>query len=309
MWQAFGILILSHDHLSLLLIHCLNISTHHFCFEDQEFQKAKAELVQQMQETTHAQKMMDSLELNSKYFNVGVYDDSGKPADTGDQKPSWYGTKDLNHSKDINITGLPDPGNYTSNYNRDKYGRRVPVHQYSGIGDPMKTGMDFSEKSPAPRRSMTTYERHRDPDWLPRDAYMKQSKADQSELAIQLPPNIQHTFGSRICRSVLNDKDKVDSSMDDQKRLEASFYRIRDGKRSAFKLPSDNIDPVYEGLSHAVRQNMFPGYTYNHKKSLTKSVYSQDVHNRRLKDPDKWRYQRDELSKYFCSRKLYLVNC
>ena len=277
---------------------CTNMNNGYLLFTDITLDETKRTIEKQIKETERAKKMLDVLETNSKYFSVGIYDESARDNPSRDEKShQWFKRSDLKHAKDINIIGLEK--SHTLNYNRDRYDKKSDTHQYSLIGDPLRPGMDFSGEKSGNGNLRPRYTRAQDPSWLPKEAYMKKKEEDPflSEVPVDLPPNIQHTFGSTICKSVLSDKDKIEETIKDQEMIKSNFYKTRRNHGKKFVLPSDVADPVYESLSQSVRQNMFPGFTFNHTKGLTKSVYTDDVFKNRLKDPDQWRCQRDELSK------------
>lgn len=263
---------------------------------DVKFEESKEAVSSQLKEHAQAKKLLDVLETNSKFFNVGVRDSDLRPTSETDKEHQWFKQGDLKHSDDINIIGFE--GKTTKNYNRDRYEKKPDTHMYSLHGDPLRKGMDFAEKARDPSNAME-YSRARDPSWLPREAYIPKRQRDPEldNLAIDLPANIQHAFGTKICKQVLSDPVKVTDAVKEQDELRASFYKTRRKQRQKFVPPSVNTDPLYESLSNSVRQNMFPGYSYNQHKSLHRDVYSEDVFKNRIKDPDQWRYQRDELSK------------
>ena len=249
------------------------------------------EFVKQVKQASRARNLISTLEEKSKYFAVGskMENEGGNYAGG---RHEWMTEKDLDHAEDINIVGL-----HGKNYNRAKYQERPPVHQYSVIGDPMKLGMDFplKETSLAPR--VKKPHRHKGPDWLPKEHFMFPKTEPKPTSAISLPPNIQHQFGTKICNAVLSDEDKIKETLEFQRRINDSFMRKRAKQNKTRTSSVCETDPLYEQLGGALRQNMFPGYTYNHKRSQAKSVYSNDVHTRRYPDPEKYRYQRDALSK------------
>ena len=53
----------------------------------------------------------------------------------------------------------------------------------------------------------------------------------------------------------------------------------------------------YGDLSHALRQDKFGGYTF-HNPSLMKESHTQEVYDRRYKDPDEFRHHWDEYGKF-----------
>ncbi|XP_053393125.1 uncharacterized protein LOC123562340 [Mercenaria mercenaria] len=226
---------------------------------------------------------------------------SGEPVfsarDSGTAKPQWFTDQDIKGAKEINIVGL----NQNQSFNRDKYGQKAPVHNYSYIGDILRPGMDF------PRRERTEIQMRNlgygtgDMNGILAAESAPPQRANASarsprKTAIAVPPNIKHQFGTRVCDKLLSDKDVVEKTIRDQKELKESIQR----KSKPVIVPafSKEMNPEYEMLSNAMRMNVTPGYTMNHKTSTTKTAFNDQVHLFRYQDPDKWRYQKDELSKW-----------
>lgn len=209
-------------------------------------------------------------------------------------------------SKEINSVGL----NKNQSYNRDKYGQKAPVHNYSLIGDVLRPGMDF------PRRERTEVQMRNQGYGMgdlrgvlaqtpPPQKTERQrggtSARETRKALIDIPPNIKHQFGTKVCDKLFADKNVVEKTVKDQKEEKASTLRTS----HPFQVPkfSREVNPEYEMLGNALRMNVVPGYTTDHKISTTKSTYNDQVHLFRNHDPDKWRYQKDELSKY-----IYLLD-
>lgn len=191
----------------------------------------------------------------------------------------------------MNRVGLND----RSSYNYDKYGkeRKLPAHQYSLIGDILRPGNDF-----AARREKTdiTMQSPNPNSGTLQTAIGRQSSArgaNSPVAAIELPPNIKHQYGTRICDNLLSDEKVVKQTLEDQAKSRASN---RQKERATVTTLEKKLKPEYEQLGNFMRQNVFPGYTMDHHTSTTKSVYTDAVHLKRHPDPDQWRYQRDELS-------------
>lgn len=228
----------------------------------------------------------------------------GGEASAGRQRPGpartqWFTDQDLKGAKEINSIGL----NEHQSFNRDKYGPKAPVHNYSNIGDLLRPGMDF------PRRERTEIQMRNlgygtgdlrgvlatgmtPKIGSPRDRSPRKS-------TINIPPNIKHQFGSRVCDQLLSDKGVVEQTIRDQKEVKESNQR----QSKPFTVPTftNEMNPDYEMISNAMRMNVVPGYTMNHKTTTTKTAFNDKVHLFRYKDPEKWRYQKDELSMYSCS--------
>ena len=246
-----------------------------------------------MKETAKARQLMDSLELSSKYFALGVHGDNTNQLQK--QHGNWYKAQDLQHSDQINQVGLRGTDSQMRFYNRDKYGKKTTSHQYAVIGDPLKTGMDFNGGMAANAKK-TSYYRAKNPDWKEPSVYMKHSSTIKP-LAIDLPPNIQHTYGSNICRLLLNDKETVSSAIQDQEDQIDTIYKKRRIKHVPASLPPEQINPNYKEISQYVRCNVFPGPSHDNKTTTNSTVHNQDVYDRRLPDPDEYRCRKDDLSK------------
>ena len=260
---------------------------------------SRCELAKQFHQTTAARHALDSLEKGSKFFQVGLHGGPRKASPESRQTESakWVKQSDIDHAEDINIMGL---GEDHKNYDRQRYSDRAPVHQYSLQGDLFVPGMDFSDKrqklSGGCKGNAHVYKRHRAPDWLPKEYFMSKPKQDPVITSVELPPNIQHQFGTKVCRNVLASSEKVENAIQEQQQLKAAFLHSRTRATPKKDLVKCEIDPLYESLGNALRQDMFPGLTSDHTVSVARSVYTDDVYRRRVKDPDEWRYHRDELS-------------
>ena len=217
-------------------------------------------------------------------------------------RDSRFTHQDLIGSKDINIVGL----NVNQSYNRDKYQPKPTVHNYSLIGDILRPGMDFPRRertdvqmrnqgygkgdlrgilaSPTPRQTRRASET------------VASTSKEPKKSCIDLPPNIKHQFGSKECDKLLSNREVVDRTIKEQEDVKEPVAR----RSNPFTVPqfTRELNPEYEMLGNALRMNVLPGYTTDHKTSTTKIAYNDQVHLFRNKDPDKWRYQKDELSKY-----------
>jgi len=228
---------------------------------------------------------------------------------TGDQtartgqetsRSQWFTEKDLHGSKEINVVGL----NKNQSYNRDKYGQRAPTHNYSLIGDVLRPGMDF------PRRERTEIQMRNQgygqgdlkgalaQEYKPpsRARGVAASAGTPRRASLDLPPNIKHQFGSRECDKLLADRAVVDRTLKKQNDQKTASQR----PSKPFKVPAftKEMNPEYEMLGNSLRMNVVPGYSIDQAFSTTKNSFNDQVHLFRYKDPDKWRYQKDELSKW-----------
>ena len=220
--------------------------------------------------------------------------DSGKSSNS---RPTWLTEADIKHAKDINIVGLNERGSY----NRDKYGQKPRIHNYSLIGDVMAKNMDFKTQ----RLGIDGTEEIADEYRVGRRGRRQklQIKIDdslkcnqsKSRSLIELPANIRHMFGSKVCDKLLSDRELVNQALADQ---QTSSKPPRPSKKeNVDSLPID-LHGNYESLGQAMRYNTFPGLTAEHKISCTKDDFNDTVHLRRDPNTDEYRYQRDELSKF-----------
>ncbi|XP_052818976.1 uncharacterized protein LOC128244891 isoform X2 [Mya arenaria] len=213
-------------------------------------------------------------------------------------RPQWYNEQDLRGSHEINNIGL----NENSNFNRDKYGKRPPVHNYTLIGDVLRPGMDF------PRRERSEIQM-RNQGYGSGDLRGILAEPTQTKKApalsartprrepMTLPQNIKHQFGSKVCDNVFSDKDVVQKTINDQKEAKAQAQRRR-GPVNVPKFIKADVNSDYEMLGNALRMSVAPGYSIDNKVSTTKTAFNDQTHLFRHPDPDKWRYQKDELSRW-----------
>ena len=194
-------------------------------------------------------------------------------------------TEAQNLVKQMNHVGL----NERNSYNRDKYGNRGPTHNYRLAGDVMRPReMDMPRRRERTEVNIPKKKKEIE-DVLPIGG---SPGPEKERLAVDLPDNIRHHFGSKICEDLLADEKVVSKTLEYQKNDRMS-------REKATIPPIDKeLNPEYESLGNFMRMNVFPGYNVNHKISTTKSTFTDDVHLRRIPDPDKWRMQRDDLSKY-----------
>ncbi len=245
-----------------------------------------------------ASRNLKSLEDNSRYFNVDVKPGTEELDGLKHGSDRWFSVKDLEHKDEINKVGLNN-----RSYNHAKYGKRPPVHQYSFIGHPLQTGMDFSENPKdiyrGPIRKPTI---RQNPDWLKTEQNLaakglKSHSAPTGSSIVPLPRNIQHQFGTNICNALLSDKELVEQTMANQN---ASKIVRPSRRQSSVKDVSGDVtvDPTYDALGQSLRQNFFPGHTFGHRVGVIKGDFDDYVHKNRVPETDEYRYQRDELSKY-----------
>jgi hypothetical protein len=235
------------------------------------YEQTRSKFDKQKNDTNEARRALDNLQKNSLFFQV---DDSR------------VASREANGSRSALQSGLT-----ATDYNTVL--QRLPEPPFARCALPAKPDHDA-----VLHKELYAYRRHKGPDWLPKDFFMRDVQPDPN-LAVELPRNIQHRYGTQVCRNVLNDSERVNSY------FERRRARCADKEPSDAKLPIEKAkmtDPNkgdYEELGHSLRHDFFPGVTSNHHVGITKTVYNDDVHKKRVKNPDEWRFQRDELSKLF----------
>lgn len=207
------------------------------------------------------------------------------------QPNQWYKPDDLHHASEINRVGL----NSRQSYNYDKYRTRPPAHKYALVGDILRPGMDFTGRnSEQSAKSSMKWSTQANPSKTIRSQTAAPTFSSQN-CVVDLPMNIKHFFGTKVCNSLLSDQRVVNETLTKQKRDKEAM--VRPFSHHSVSPIDPGICPSYEALGNSSRQNIFPGYSIYHKKSLAKTVYTDEVHQHRDPPPDKYRYQRDELSK------------
>lgn len=197
----------------------------------------------------------------------------GSAVNNGLDSDNWRG--------DSNILGLK----HSVNQSRQPSREQAP----QSSGQKMEKSVFSNE--------LYAYRRHRGPDWLPKEYFMRTVQPDPNIKGVDLPRNIQHQFGTDICRNVLGDNEKVLTSIERQRNRKAFINRQRkvdEAKRQPS--PKQTGESTYESLGHYLRQDFFPGRTSDNKMGVIKEDFNDEVFKRRAKDPDEWRFQRDELS-------------
>ncbi|KAK3089590.1 hypothetical protein FSP39_004860 [Pinctada imbricata] len=253
-------------------------------------QRTKKDIEKQKEAVTRARQSLQEAEKRSKEFGMDTY--LGKRE--GDPTPrmkALMSTEASNTLKQMNHIGL----NERNSYNRDKYGNKPPTHPYSLMGDVMQPrSMDLPRRREHEEVKLKKKEIE---EVLPLGVSPRRASAQEKErLAIDLPDNIRHQFGSGICKSLLSDPKLVNKTLEHHRLQEEKANKVK----SKEKIPKidKELNPEYESLGNFTRMNMFPGYNINHKISTTKSTFTDDVHLRRIPDPDQWRMQRDDLSQW-----------
>ncbi|CAH1775212.1 unnamed protein product [Owenia fusiformis] len=271
-----------------------HIKVNHRFAGDESFQTEKAKLEKQLKQAGDATKQLDKLGVESLYFrapNANVTAGETHIPETP-QPSQWYNETHVNNAEKINIVGLKD----TKGFDYQKSKEKPPVHQYSIIGDPLRLGMEFNDKE------QTSYKSH----MFPLDVKSYGNKPQMGRRAkfpigngsngiSDVPLNIQHKFGTKICRSALSDLDKVQESLRATEEVKNSIHRKPRRRSQTVPLSPSLLNPKYDQISNGLRYNVFPGYNFTTKSGVTHEVHNMDPHERRYKDPDEWRHTQDEL--------------
>ena len=207
-------------------------------------------------------------------------------------KKGLNNNESFEHSAELNNVGLK-----TGSYNDDKHGAKCAV-----IGTVFSKRMEFSEMADKPNHvvpKMQKYKRHQEPHRLPKEAYMKDTASDPivESVGFAIPANIRHQFGSDVCDMLLADAEQVKKTLMEQRQLDYSKRRIHTTLQMP-SLPVDDMNPHYQEMGFSLRANVIgPSVTTNHTVGITKHTYNEEVHRQRVPDSDRFRFQRDELSK------------
>ena len=237
-------------------------------FSAEDLQNSQVELKKQAEETARAAALVDLLEDKARYFALGV-------------------TSPVTRKKPVSHSNNKNLGKAKS----DTAVKHSPVR----VASEDKTDWVIPE--------ICRYKRHGPPDQRPAEFNMYPTEKDKttSNLAVDLPPNIQHQFGTNICRSVLADKGCTDQTLDEIKSHSQSHSQRTQAlkkERGKQACPYNPANLQYDSLGNTLRQNVFPGdSSYHNEGSLTHSVYTGEVFKKRVTDPDQHRHRRDELSK------------
>lgn len=246
-----------------------------------DFEQSKKNVTEQQKEAIKTENVIRSIEKDALNF---------KPKPCGKEDNENFKTHPdvMAMTRDMNRVGL----NANNSYNHDKYGKKGASHNYSLIGDVLRPGMEFNTP-----RNQTQYQIAHGNSAIHRPLNQaKSARRASPHSVVQLPANIRHQFGSRICDSLLSDPKVVEQTVESQKAHKEQMKRA--SKPLNVPTMEKELKPEYESIGNAMRMNVFPGYNINHKISTMKTSFDDSVHLRRYPDPEQWRYQRDELSKY-----------
>lgn len=221
----------------------------------------------------------------------------------------WYKSEDLAHADEVNAIGFGKKKNF--DYERGL--KKPTIHNYSIIGDILRTGMDSQPNSNSakyyqtennnqlpPIRARSSFNAESvDPIlYEPRNLNNSKNKPKTRVInGVEIPLNIIHQFGTRVCEDLLKHEDKVNDLLD--KYDSARKHKSRFITRKDVCQPKNphNLEPSYESLGQAVRYNTFPGYSRDQNVSEKEKHYNWQVFENRTKIPDEFRAQKDELSK------------
>jgi len=245
-------------------------------------------------------------EMNQKAKEALLFKSSDQqpqtPKSIVSNRPNWLSENDIKHSKEINIVGLNPRGSY----NRDKYGQKPKHHTYSIIGDIMAKNTDsktarrrvldgdqeFVKEFNAGRRS----KRHNTSSIISNTENNPNDTKGTSRSLVQLPANIRHAFGSRVCDYLLSDKELVDEALAKQRTQSGPARPSKKQNIQSLQANQGNYESLGSNMRYNIFPGSFPGLTTEHNLSRTKDDFNDTVHLRRVPNPDEFRYQRDELS-------------
>ncbi|KAF6039966.1 hypothetical protein EB796_001726 [Bugula neritina] len=180
-------------------------------------------------------------------------------------------------------------------YNKDKHRERPPAHKYAVIGDPLEYGMDFS------LHQTETHEKYKGhipiSEQLRHHRSLRQYKSAPPTVLEKgaIPANIRAKYRSYLVDELFADQEAVDKV-----KHQLNEEKIRQQRRHE----KTELPPVvlttpknYGDLSHALRQDKFGGYSFLNA-SLMKDSHTQQVFDRRYRDPDEFRHTWDEYGKW-----------
>ncbi|KAK7494433.1 hypothetical protein BaRGS_00014325, partial [Batillaria attramentaria] len=255
-------------------------------------EKVKGDIEGQTQQVTDARRQLQEKEQQALAF---------KPTSSGSRRGEsdshgWMTKKDLEHADEINAVGLGKKGSY----NRDKYGHKPPTHNYTLIGDVLSKGNDFGRRQVYdPDQTLVDYNRQQNNNTgsphAPVDNDGVAPFSNRRNAADELPPNIKHHFGTRICESLLADQKVVEDTLQKQKA------QLRRAKPPLI-VDTKDIDAKSSGnyfeIGHNTRYSVFPGHSVPKLESCMKSAHNEAVYLRRQVPPDEYRIVKDAYGKW-----------
>ena len=267
--------------------------------------KVRSDINSQNQTLADAKKELKEKELKALAFKP----EAEKRQEDKSRDNVWLTKQDLEHSNDINIVGLRKTGSY----NHDRYGSKPPTHNYSLIGDVLTKGNEFGQQQKYDPDSTLLALNKSDNNnigairmgWNPPVDPDKECPI-KPRSAVELPPNIRHRFGSRVCDSLLSDEKKVTETLDKQKR---------DSRASKLHPEVDTKDydvrasSSYFGVSQATRFNVFPGHSMLDMDSTMRSTHNDVVYLRREPMVEKYRMVKDDYGENKLLSSFCLMCC
>lgn len=111
---------------------------------------------------------------------------------------------------------------------------------------------------------------------------------------LEIPANIKHHFGSRLCESILSDPTKV--ALSARTSYSPTAAKTAPAERRGSEEPE--LEASYAALSDTLRSNIFPGLTTGHHRSTTHRSHNPTIYERRQPVPDAYRFQWDHVSRW-----------
>lgn len=194
--------------------------------------------------------------------------------------------------------------NKTNSFNRDKYGQKLPTHQYRLMGDvlqrpsqsaPVSTmylDKTYGNNQIKPLNKMNElingYQQKRYTKWKEKPNNQMLSSFEQPSLeiigGIRLSTNIKHRYGSHVCNELLKDEIAVGETMADidrkdmrEKKAVPMFIQGFTSRRGLNLPRSRGQQLSYLHLSNTLRNNVFPGEGIVYNCGTTHADYNEDV--------------------------------
>lgn len=253
-------------------------------------EKAHNDINSQHQKLVEAQKELKQKQLKALRFTREPED---KPACLTREGP-WLSLQDLEHSSDINNVGIGKSGGY----NRDRYSKKPPTHSYALIGDVLGKGNEFGQPQiydPDESLIALNLSQNNNKEMIrlgfnpPVDPDVEAPLKKQS--CIDMPPNIRHKFGSKVCDDLLQDPTTVRALLEKERRskpLVRSKFEV-DTKEYTAKAESGN----YFEVGQVTRYNIFPGHSTLNQSGVFNAVHNDVVYLRREQINEEFRMVKD----------------
>lgn len=218
------------------------------------------------------------------------------------------------HSRDISLTehfNRPMGIDANPDYNYERYRRPYTNAQFQQAGTILGKGGAFPKKDDESKSMRETFPpTTRRARKTPSPGIQPGQRAFPTD---RIPDNIRFLHGEELCKEVAKENEFLRKATPPPKRIPGPLITAK------FPPVKTNIsldaDPMYSALGTSLKQDIFNGVPHSHVKSLYKSSFTQDIHNKSVEAfPPKFAIQRNQDSKYskfnlfqFDLEKLY--NC